>query len=182
MPLTGSVSLLQCKFVVKAGVAQRQSSCFVNRGSRVRIPPPAPRIARGALASREARRKGGKAALPSGGYPSGQRGQTVNLVALPSGVRIPPCPPPRRDRATRGRVGDSRGRSSMVELELSKLDVGGSIPLARSLPRASSSPPRPIPLLDPRPFPLEIPQEGPQGVPRRTGRKHRAQKANPVRA
>ncbi len=32
-----------------------------------------------------------------GRYQSGQMGQAVNLLALPSGVRIPPGPPLRRD-------------------------------------------------------------------------------------
>jgi hypothetical protein len=54
------------------------------------------------------------------GFPSGQRGQTVNLLAQPSEVRIlPPPPDTRLGRATA--IRRKRGCSSMVEPQPSKL-------------------------------------------------------------
>jgi hypothetical protein len=79
-----------------------------------------------------ARRAGGRAAwparpsdTPAGKCRSGQSGQTVNLVALPSGVRIP-LSPPTADRSTASRPdpragSPDRGRSSMAERQPSKL-------------------------------------------------------------
>ena len=56
--------------------------------------------------------------LSAEGYPSGQRGQTVNLLAMPSKVRILPPPPLEwRGQARKG------GCSSMVEPQPSKLMV-----------------------------------------------------------
>ena len=79
-----------------------------------------------------------------GRYPSGQRGQTVNLLPSASKVRILACPPKRavadgsakclsraplrRSRSHR----DKGGRSSAVESQPSKLAVVGSTPTARS--------------------------------------------------
>ena len=47
-----------------------------------------------------------------GGFPSGQRGQTVNLMALPSQVRIlyPPIDEPIFSRGTSRQVNDEKGR------------------------------------------------------------------------
>ena len=94
------------------------------------------------------------------GYPSGQRGQTVNLMAMPSQVRIlfPPPPstpvtpsrpavtPTRASRSAQSRgsaraVGAlrTRGRSSVVERQPSKLNVWVRFPSpapARSAPLA----------------------------------------------
>jgi hypothetical protein len=58
--------------------------------------------------------------LAAGGCPSGQRGQTVNLVATPSQVRIL-LPPP------------GRPRSSEVERVFGKDEVTGSIPVEGSI-------------------------------------------------
>src|SRR5581483_1145449 len=56
----------------------------------------------------------------SGRYPSGQRGQTVNLLAYAFGGSNPPLPTIRR------------GNSSAVERQPSKLGVAGSNPVSRS--------------------------------------------------
>ena len=66
----------------------------------------------------------------SGRYPSGQRGQTVNLLAYAFGGSNPPLPTifagePRR-------VERERGNSSAVERQPSKLGVAGSNPVSRS--------------------------------------------------
>ena len=80
-----------------------------------------------------------------GRYPSGQRGQTVNLLPSASKVRILASPPhgdyvsplALRVRAWNGRTvvtGDeSCGRSSVVELQPSKLAVASSNLVARSI-------------------------------------------------
>jgi hypothetical protein len=65
----------------------------------------------------------------SGRYPSGQRGQTVNLLAYAFGGSNPPLP-------TMLSVGDAMvdvcGNSSAVERQPSKLGVAGSNPVSRS--------------------------------------------------
>ena len=65
----------------------------------------------------------------SGRYPSGQRGQTVNLLAYAFGGSNPPLP-------TMFMVGramdDVCGNSSAVERQPSKLGVAGSNPVSRS--------------------------------------------------
>ena len=57
----------------------------------------------------------------SGRYPSGQRGQTVNLLAYAFGGSNPPLP-----------TTYSGGNSSAVERQPSKLGVAGSNPVSRS--------------------------------------------------
>ena len=57
----------------------------------------------------------------SGRYPSGQRGQTVNLLAYAFGGSNPPLP-----------TMMLRGNSSAVERQPSKLGVAGSNPVSRS--------------------------------------------------
>src|SRR3989454_10152340 len=57
----------------------------------------------------------------SGRYPSGQRGQTVNLLADAFGRSTPPPP-----------TTSSGGNSSAVERQPSKLGVAGSNPVSRS--------------------------------------------------
>jgi hypothetical protein len=68
----------------------------------------------------------------SGRYPSGQRGQTVNLLAYAFGGSNPPLP-------TMFVVGDAMddvcGNSSAVERQPSKLGVAGSNPVSRSRDR-----------------------------------------------
>ena len=61
----------------------------------------------------------------SGRYPSGQRGQTVNLLAHAFGGSNPPLP-------TTVHQGRKRGNSSAVERQPSKLGVAGSNPVSRS--------------------------------------------------
>jgi hypothetical protein len=56
----------------------------------------------------------------SGRYPSGQRGQTVNLLVQAFGGSSPPLPT------------NSGGNSSAVERQPSKLGVAGSNPVSRS--------------------------------------------------
>ena len=84
----------------------------------------------------------------SGRYPSGQRGQTVNLLPSASKVRILACPPQQALRKAVGVLSSSHdssvastlsitleikgGRSSVVEFQPSKLAVVGSNPIARS--------------------------------------------------
>src|SRR5262249_20395533 len=58
----------------------------------------------------------------SGRSPSGQRGQTVNLLAYAFGGSNPPLP-----------TTDSGGNSSAVERQPSKLGVAGSNPVSRSI-------------------------------------------------
>ena len=60
----------------------------------------------------------------SGRYPSGQRGQTVNLLAYAFGGSNPPLPTTRADAG---------GNSSAVERQPSKLGVAGSNPVSRSM-------------------------------------------------
>ena len=60
----------------------------------------------------------------SGRYPSGQRGQTVNLLAYAFGGSNPPLP-----------TTDPGGNSSAVERQPSKLGVAGSNPVSRSTHR-----------------------------------------------
>ena len=64
----------------------------------------------------------------SGRYPSGQRGQTVNLLAYAFGGSNPPLP------TTIGASTNDlrRGNSSAVERQPSKLGVAGSNPVSRS--------------------------------------------------
>ena len=62
----------------------------------------------------------------SGRYPSGQRGQTLNLLANAFGGSNPPLPTMLRLRMERG------GNSSAVERQPSKLGVAGSNPVSRS--------------------------------------------------
>src|SRR5919197_147369 len=63
----------------------------------------------------------------SGRYPSGQRGQTVNLLAYAFGGSNPPLP----TTCANGH-GDAGGNSSAVERQPSKLGVAGSNPVSRS--------------------------------------------------
>jgi hypothetical protein len=62
----------------------------------------------------------------SGRYPSGQRGQTVNLLAHAFGGSNPPLP------TIVGKGEHARGNSSAVERQPSKLGVAGSNPVSRS--------------------------------------------------
>src|SRR5438552_3612419 len=66
--------------------------------------------------------------VDSGRYPSGQRGQTVNLLANAFGGSNPPLP---TILTTEG-VATTRGNSSAVERQPSKLGVAGSNPVSRS--------------------------------------------------
>ena len=61
----------------------------------------------------------------SGRYPSGQRGQTVNLLANAFGGSNPPLPTTLTSEAF-------CGNSSAVERQPSKLGVAGSNPVSRS--------------------------------------------------
>ena len=63
----------------------------------------------------------------SGRYPSGQRGQTVNLLANAFGGSNPPLPTTCSHGAT-----TAGGNSSAVERQPSKLGVAGSNPVSRS--------------------------------------------------
>jgi hypothetical protein len=65
----------------------------------------------------------------SGRYPSGQRGQTVNLLAYAFGGSNPPLPTTSNDDEPGIRKG---GNSSAVERQPSKLGVAGSNPVSRS--------------------------------------------------
>ncbi len=69
----------------------------------------------------------------SGRYPSGQRGQTVNLLAHAFGGSNPPLPTTLHAPArTSGMEEHERGNSSAVERQPSKLGVAGSNPVSRS--------------------------------------------------
>ena len=72
----------------------------------------------------------------SGRYPSGQRGQTVNLLAYAFGGSNPPLPTtiPGLRTTTIFETGahGKRGNSSAVERQPSKLGVAGSNPVSRS--------------------------------------------------
>ena len=65
----------------------------------------------------------------SGRYPSGQRGQTVNLLAYAFGGSNPPLP-----------TSLFRGNSSAVERQPSKLGVAGSNPVSRSIVASAACP------------------------------------------
>ena len=65
----------------------------------------------------------------SGRYPSGQRGQTVNLLAYAFGGSNPPLPTISVD----AHVTRRGGNSSAVERQPSKLGVAGSNPVSRSI-------------------------------------------------
>ena len=69
----------------------------------------------------------------SGRYPSGQRGQTVNLLAYAFGGSNPPLPTTTAGMAMEHR---DRGNSSVVERQPSKLGVAGSNPVSRSITNA----------------------------------------------
>ena len=90
----------------------------------------------------------------SGRYPSGQRGQTVNLLAYAFGGSNPPLPTivssavctdwvagglievrvaPIRATTVRLAMDEVRGNSSAVERQPSKLGVAGSNPVSRSM-------------------------------------------------
>jgi hypothetical protein len=112
--------------------------------------PPASASFRGRFFAREVshRHTGG-----SGRYPSGQRGQTVNLLAYAFGGSNPPLPTtvagavctgwvaaglievrvaPIRTTPVRMAMDEVRGNSSAVERQPSKLGVAGSNPVSRS--------------------------------------------------
>ena len=72
----------------------------------------------------------------AGRYPSGQRGQTVNLLADAFGGSNPPLPTTPGAGKMSGRV---RGNSSAVERQPSKLGVAGSNPVSRSTRSSASS-------------------------------------------
>src|SRR6266852_7259426 len=127
---------------VCAGVAQGQSNCLVSSGSGVQILPPAPAFSM----SYQVR------PADSGRYPSGQRGQTVNLLAYAFGGSNPPLPTTvagaMRPGRTEGGLREARvapqearvapqsgGNSSAVERQPSKLGVAGSNPVSRSRSR-----------------------------------------------
>jgi hypothetical protein len=63
------------------------------------------------------------------GFPSGQRGQTVNLLAQPSEVRILPPPPYSPEMVAEVKYA---GIAQLVERQPSKLNVAGSSPVSRS--------------------------------------------------
>ena len=90
----------------------------------------------------------------SGRYPSGQRGQTVNLLANAFGGSNPPLPttwtgmPPEgatgRSRAralgaVQAKTSETGGNSSAVERQPSKLGVAGSNPVSRSIAQVGAS-------------------------------------------
>src|SRR5262245_19125467 len=69
----------------------------------------------------------------AGRYPSGQRGQTVNLLAHAFGGSNPPLPTKLVvEGARHRRAGRASGNSSAVERQPSKLGVAGSNPVSRS--------------------------------------------------
>ena len=87
-------------------------------------------------------------------YPSGQRGQTVNLLAHAFGGSNPPLAtiveagvrPDRDGERNDGEVGQPagcrpsrRGNSSVVERQPSKLGVAGSNPVSRSIAQVRAS-------------------------------------------
>ena len=72
----------------------------------------------------------------SGRYPSGQRGQTVNLLANAFGGSSPPLPTT-FDGVTRTET--RSGNSSVVERQPSKLGVAGSNPVSRSTIEAADA-------------------------------------------
>ena len=71
--------------------------------------------------------------MHAGRYPSGQRGQTVNLLANAFGGSNPPLPTTTCAVLTDiERGGTMGGNSSAVERQPSKLGVAGSNPVSRS--------------------------------------------------
>ena len=85
----------------------------------------------------------------SGRYPSGQRGQTVNLLAYAFGGSNPPLPTTIKGHGWLQRkpaaMNYAGGNSSAVERQPSKLGVAGSNPVSRSIalrgePRSGGEP------------------------------------------
>ena len=70
--------------------------------------------------------------MHAGRYPSGQRGQTVNLLANAFGGSNPPLPTTSGDLTDIERGRTTGGNSSAVERQPSKLGVAGSNPVSRS--------------------------------------------------
>ena len=70
--------------------------------------------------------------MHAGRYPSGQRGQTVNLLANAFGGSNPPLPTTSGDLTDIERGRTTGGNSSVVERQPSKLGVAGSNPVSRS--------------------------------------------------
>ena len=70
--------------------------------------------------------------MHAGRYPSGQRGQTVNLLANAFGGSNPPLPTTSGDLIDIERGRTTGGNSSAVERQPSKLGVAGSNPVSRS--------------------------------------------------
>jgi hypothetical protein len=85
--------------------------------------------------------KGLQSEEPAGRYPSGQRGQTVNLLANAFGGSNPPLPT--IFAGEERRVERERGNSSAVERQPSKLGVAGSNPVSRSTRYPASWAPAP---------------------------------------
>jgi hypothetical protein len=69
----------------------------------------------------------------AGRYPSGQRGQTVNLLADAFGGSNPPLPTTCGINIDIERGRTTGGNSSAVERQPSKLGVAGSNPVSRSI-------------------------------------------------
>ena len=90
-----------------------------------------------ASASYVKRLQGYSSGEQAGRYPSGQRGQTVNLLADAFGGSNPPLPTTFVGDGERAR--GTRGNSSAVERQPSKLGVAGSNPVSRSTRSACSS-------------------------------------------
>ena len=87
-------------------------------------------MGRGFKSSRQRQQYQGVTVLGAAGrYPSGQRGQTVNLLADAFGGSNPPLPTISPD----GEAGRRCGNSSAVERQPSKLGVAGSNPVSRSI-------------------------------------------------
>ena len=76
--------------------------------------------------------------MHAGRYPSGQRGQTVNLLANAFGGSNPPLPTTSGDLTDIERGRTTGGNSSAVERQPSKLGVAGSNPVSRSSRQAGS--------------------------------------------
>src|SRR5262245_51885582 len=74
----------------------------------------------------------------SGRYPSGQRGQTVNLLAYAFGGSNPPLPTSFERLSCEVASGLTGGNSSAVERQPSKLGVAGSNPVSRSMLRRAA--------------------------------------------
>src|SRR5436309_4662022 len=114
---------------VYAGVAQGQSNCLVSSGSGVQILPPAPAFSRSCQVR----------PADSGRYPSGQRGQTVNLLAYAFGGSNPPLPTIVAGALSPDQTGDGLRRARLREARAVRCCAKARLREARAVTRCAEA-------------------------------------------